>query len=489
VPFARSTNYLKLSQQKDSLSSQSATSVAAIMWLNETLPPFMTYDFVLAPFGPVKQEPSVQNSEIWSGMTQLYSANISCEEPVSWNNSGIASINSTWGCSFQLPPARTLPSTNDSKIFDTLYVGYSNVDGTADYYLGAQGICPLNASNTFLIQWSKALIPIPQYNALPGNEKDAHANVTTRWCRSSYYVQDVKAEVIMPGRAVLSYSSLSDPRPLPADMFNSSDFEAAMSMGNDDLGTRTDFPTALWPNQESFLANTPLNMAYLRKMTPFAIGSFQVPMDEYLDPSVLDQSYQAAYRLLFARHMSDVLSSEIDKEAISTGFHQYTTQAIILVPVFTYVVTAFLALTVLLAVALAYYSWVRDLRLHSDPATISAAMSLVADDERLLTAFKSLDKASPTELEEILAEKRFKLTKSEKFTSSRLILHQDNQTVRTDSFESLPEAEDEVNGNLVKGVQPLEFKLRTGLVFFSMQIVLFALIPVFVWATSTGNGK
>jgi hypothetical protein len=459
------------------------------MWLNETLPPFMSPDFVLAPFGPVREEPGKQNSEIWSGFTQLYSANISCEEAIPWNDTGIASINSTWGCSFELPPARTIPSTNDSKIFDTLYVGYSNVDGTADYYLGASGICPSNASNTFLIQWSKALIPIPQYNALPGTEKNAHANVTTRWCRSSYFVQDVKAEISMPGRAVLSYSALNDPRPLPADMFNSSDFEAAMSMGHDELATRTDFPTALWPNQQSFLDNTPLNMAYLPKMAPFALGSFQRPMDDYLDPNVLDQSYQAAYRLLFARHMSDVLSSELDKDAVTTGHHQYTTQAIILVPAFTYVVTALLALTVLLALTLLYGSHVRDLRLHSDPATIAATMSLVADDEHLLTAFKPLDKASNAELDETLAERRFELTNGEKSTSSRLIMQEDNQAARSNSFESMPKSDDEANVDLVKGVQPHEFKLRTGLVFFSMQILLFAVIAIFFWATSNGHGK
>jgi hypothetical protein len=490
IPFTRSTSYTPLSQQKDSLSSQSAESVAAIMWLNETLPPFMTPDFVLAPFGPLETGFGNQTSELWTGFTQRYSVNISCEEPIPWNNTvtGIMSINNTWGCSFMLPPARTLPSTNDSKVFDTLYVGYSNADGTADYYLGASGICPKNESNTFLIQWSKALIPIPQYNSLLDAEKNAHANITTRWCRSTYYAQDVTATVSMPDRSIVSYRTLSDPRPLPADMFNSTDFEAAMSMGHDDLATRTDFPTALWPNQQSFLANTPLNLAYLPKMTPFALGSFQRPMDEYLDPDVLDQSYQAAYRLLFARHMSDVLSSDPDQNSITAGQYQYTTQAIILVPAFTYVVTSFLALTVVLAMTLLYGSWVRALQLHSDPATISSAMSLVAGDEHLLDEFKCLDKVSTVELDEVLARKRFKLSKQDDYNSSRLILLQDDRTSRTNTSKSLTKYSEKGDGNLVNGVQPLEFKLRTGAVFFSIQILLFAFVPVLFWVTSRGNG-
>jgi hypothetical protein len=491
IPFVRSTSYLSLSQQKESLSSQSAHSVAAIMWLNETLQPFMTPEFVLAPFGArdqLDQEIGNRTSEVWSGFTQRYSVNITCEEPVTWNDTGIISINSTWGCSFLLPPARTLPSTNDSKVFDTLYVGYSNVDGNADFYLGATGICPKNESHTFLIQWSKALIPTPEYNALPADQKDEHANVTTRWCRSTYYVQDVQAAVSMPERAVISYQTLGDPRPLPADLFNSTDFEAAMSMGHDRLATRTDFPTALWPNQQSFLANTPLNLAYLPKMTPFAIGAFQKPMDEYLDSSTLDQSYQSAYRLLFARHMSDVLSSEFDKTAVTTGHSQYTTQAIILVPAFTYVVTGFLALTIFLALILLYSSWVRTLSLHADPATISATMTMVSEDENLLSAFKSLDRSSNLELDEILAQKRFELTKPRDSIPSRLILHQGSQTTRNNTSGTVEKLSKDEDHHLVDGVQPLEFKLRTGFVFFSLQVLLFALIPVFFWATSTGNG-
>lgn len=254
IPMAKSTQFLSLEQQRNTLSAQAAQSVAIILWLNEALQPFMTRDFVLALLGPTVANTAAGEEEIWIGNTQLYAVNVTCEAAVSSPNYLNQTVsNNIWGCSFILPPPRTIPSSNNSKIFDTLYVGYWNSDGTADYYL-SDGECPPNASQVFFIQWSKALIPGPQFNNLPSWQQPQSANVTSRWCQSSYYTQAVRATLMLPNMEVIGYTTLGDPEPLPADLFNISDFEAAMSMGHEDLDLRTNFTTTSFPKSGVFSA-------------------------------------------------------------------------------------------------------------------------------------------------------------------------------------------------------------------------------------------
>jgi hypothetical protein len=492
VPMAKSTGFLSLDQQRETLSAESVYSATNILWLDESLPPYMTRDFLLAPFGPTN-DAALQisaSSETWTSVTERYGVNTTCETPIPWISDGVNYINSTWGCHFPPPPPRTISDSNNTNdVFDTLYIGYSNDDGSADYYLSLGGICPKNETSTFIIQWSKALISGTVFNSLNSSEQAVNANTTTRWCRSTYYAQDVQATIALPKKNVLSYHTLGDPRPLPSNIFNTSDFEAAMSMGHDRNISRLDFPTVNWPNQQSFLLNLSLNLEYLPKMAPFAIGATQLPMDDYLNPAVLDESYQAAYRILFSRQMVNVLSPNLDPSSVTFGERRYVTQAIVLVPAFTYVVEAFLATVILLAASLCYWSFRRPLNLQSDPSTISAAMSLVSDDEHLLSQFKRHDRSSNKEMDEAFSSTRFQLLPSQASEPGfRLTQYPDFRSDSSD-FDMLSKETQENLDDTVKGVQPTEFKLKTGVAFFVFQLGLFVTIPTLYYQITLRNGK
>ena len=123
--MAYSTSHLSLDQQAESLSAKSATSVSSILWLNETLQPFMTRDAMLAPFGPISENADSVRG-FWTSETWQYFANVSCEDAIVWKKNDAYWLNSTWGCSYTAPSLRTravLHETNEAKIFDTLYVG------------------------------------------------------------------------------------------------------------------------------------------------------------------------------------------------------------------------------------------------------------------------------------------------------------------------------------------------------------------------------
>lgn len=484
--MARSTQLLSLETQQNTLSAQAAQSVSSIMWLNETLQPFMTRDFVLAPFGPSMTSGLDSNEEIWLGNTTLYSVNVTCEPALPSHNYVNETItNNTWGCSFVMPPPRTVPCSNSSKIYDTLYVGYSNYDGSADYYL-SDGSCPPNASQTFYAQWSKALIPGPQFNSLSALQQPQNANVTSRWCQSSYYTQSVLATVAVPNMQVLDYVVLGSAESLSTDLFNVTDFEASMSMGHQDNDLRTGFPSMSFPNQDSFLLDSLLNLDYLPKMAPFAIGANQLPFDDYLDPDALDESYQSAYRLLFARQMSNVLSSQLDSGSTSTGRRQYTTQAIVVVPPFAYVVEALLGMDAIFALVLLMSSLRRKVNLMSDPATVSALMSISANDMSLLRKLGLLERYDSKSLDETLEACRFALTQeSDNETTLKLV---DGVKLRLIPQRPL-NAKSNPLEDRVAGVRPLEFKWKTGLVFFVIQAFLFIFMPALFWLVTRNDGR
>lgn len=499
----RSSSHLSLLQQANTLSAKSAQSVVSIMWLNETLQPFMTRDYMLAPFGPPGDLGATYQSGNWTGTTLKYSVDITCETPIVWNKGSIPMINSTWGCKFPLPIPRVVADDNNAtKLFDTLYIGYYNDDGLADYYL-SDGSCPRSEPSSFLIQWSKTSDP-QAFNgtfAPSAEEQRLHANVTTLYCRSRYHVQEVEATIRLFNDEVIGFRPTGNVEPMPADIFNTSNFEAAMSMGHERFRVRTDFPTTNWPSQTAFLANMPLNLAYLPTMAPFAIGASQLPLDEYLDPINLANSYQSAYRLLFARQMVDVLSRDLNTTSTSIGQLSYETQSIILVPAFTYIVESLLLASTLFAVIILHNSGTRISKLHSDPATIAAVMALTADDSALLAKFRLMDQSSDSELEIGIRNRRFRLVPVQGTTRSHRLqlldlrgsepletFDDDIQAAQRQKTHRSSRKSSQDKDGLVNGLRPTEFKAKMGLAFLAGQVLLFSAIAGLFVTIQRNNG-
>jgi len=123
TPMFQATTYDSLSTQGN-LSAIYAQSVYNILWLNETLPPFMTRDFVLSPFGPSVTGTREHSNLTHTSMTDLYSVDVECEAPITWNRSGSVVSNSSNGCSFNAPPYRPIDNNDTTKPYDAMYVGY-----------------------------------------------------------------------------------------------------------------------------------------------------------------------------------------------------------------------------------------------------------------------------------------------------------------------------------------------------------------------------
>lgn len=480
---SHSTTYTPLNEQIQS--AIYAQSVYNIAWLNETLPPFMTKEYVLSPLAPATQATSYANNITFTGTTNMYSIDVTCEEAILWSDPGTGAFqyNSSAGCDFEAPAFRTEGVNDTSKPYDTMYVGYQDQNGFADYYLSIN--CNESFLHTFFIRWSKS----SDAYILSGNEtsyiEPNQVNETSLFCKPQYYQQKVNATISWPSKAVQSVQLVGKKLPLPVDMFNSSSFEWAMSSGQlQDDTARGDFPTIGFPDQQSQLVNTQLNLDYLPPMAPFAIATYQKPFEQYLDAETLRISYQSAYRLLFARQLADILKDGLDNSTAELGQRTFVTQAVVVVPAFAYATTGLLVAVLFLTVALAFQIPRRPNNLQNDPSTIGAVMDLIANDSETLKHFVSLDIASSNTIDTTLKKSKFLLDES-----GRLLQAQSqNDAERIHTGESLIESVPTCD-KTSRGVRPTEMKVVVGLLFFALQVgAIVTFLALFLKAKNQ-NGK
>ena len=490
VAVASSTSYTPLELQQDANSAQYAISASNIIWLNETLPGFMTREYVLAPFGTnFSLSPEFGTGVALSGTTRKYFVNVTCEAPT--NGLTSTSVASSWGCSRQRPSLRNYPNNDTTKIYDALYVGYSDPysdNGPAAYSL--YGSCPLNATDSFLVQFSKALAPVSDFYNMNQTEQYQNAQVTMLYCRPFYWVQDVYATVSLPDLAVLDAHELAAAAPLPLDAFNQSNLEMVMNLGLQQLSTRTDFPTEVWPDQAPYLASSPLNVGIVSKMSTFAVSALQLPMDNYLNPDNLRLSYEAAYQILFARHMAAVLVNELDPSTEHLGQMTVQTQGIVTVPEFALATEIILGVLICFALALLCLSRGRSKNLHFDPGTISSLMSLTGDSDSTLEIFSNLDQVSKGELHRNVSSLKLRMRPENERVKGITISFdsklEDDPSFHSDSVKTSSRTID--SGPTTGGVRPIEFRFAVGGLALTFLVLISVAIAILYCEALSLNG-
>lgn len=473
-----STSFTPLNRQSN-LTSLYAQHVANIAWLNESLPPYMSRDIVLSPFAPLNASTAKPN-ETWTGTTQLYSVDVSCETAAFDDfNGGV--YNSSNGCSYMTPPLITIPNNNTDKYFETLYVGYSDENGFADFYLS--GACPPNASHTFLVRMAKVYESIIQNSTLQQTTPILQQGTSTAlYCQPRYYTQKVNATVTASGQNVVSFTTIGEKEDLPEGMFDIDTFEWDMnSAQTKDFEARGDFPTIAWPDQKSHFLNTNLDLTYFPKMCAFALACYQRNMDDYMDPTNLGASYEAAYRLLFVRQMSDILQSDFAAATHTLGTRVFSTQAVVLLPGFTYAVEALLAVVILLASSLLYFAVTRPGHLLSDPSTLASIMSQTSNDDDILELFSKLDRCDEHTLAKHLHDSTFRLAAD---GTGQIRLLQPSKDHRQ---SDLTDGEIERIDNNA-GVRPKELHWYSGALFLTLQVACVASLAYLQNWAGVNNG-
>ncbi|KAK4985707.1 hypothetical protein LTR50_005799 [Elasticomyces elasticus] len=482
-----SSSFLSLVQQQEEITASYTYSVFGIAWLNETLPPYMSRDYALAPFQP-QDVRDTGSSEQWRAATTRYGVNVTCEPAqvtsITTHQADSGPVESSYyigsnGCQVPLPFGPTGNETlggsgvGETKEFTGLYAGYNDQDGYADYYLSVY--CPVNASHTFLASIARN----------KKQEKDPPNVPTIIFCTPEYYAQKVYATVARNKLAVISAIPVEDARPVPKEMFNSTNLDWQMNSAMQSALIRGEVPASRWPDQRERLSSLDISLhvngAELPIMVGMAIGADPRPLEEYLDHALLGASYEAAYRLLFARAMTDILASNWSHYELVPGQRQYQTETIVVVPVFAYLVEGLLGLVGSLTLGLIILTVRKKHKLVTDPAPITAMMSLVASSRHLLLPFRELDQASAARVDQALKGRKYRLKQTRNGSHLLDISDEAGVTVKQERLSgSTPIMS-------LHGIRPLEFRLPVAFTFISLQVSLIVgLAYLFVKAGNNG---
>ncbi|EUC44792.1 hypothetical protein COCMIDRAFT_97244 [Bipolaris oryzae ATCC 44560] len=467
MPFDRSTAFVPASDQASTLTMRFAQSAYGIAVLNETLTQYMGRNYTLAPFRPTPAS-KTDNKTVpygnWTAPTTMYSLDLYCEPAVMSTKplrTGVIA-NSSNGCSFNLGLTGNLTEGLNkaygddtvlrNKEFTAMFVGYWNPFGFADYSLDQY--CPETSNSTFYaaIQRNKA------------KSTDPVQNVTAIYCWPTYYQQDAIATVDAVTLIPSKVDPVGEKKPLQDGIFNTTLLEQLMNSISNAHEVRGDLlPTKAMPEYFDPIARTNLSLStgpngagLVQPMVGLALSLSNRPLEEYLDWKVLAKSYADGYRLMFSRAMREVLNQDFRSVETVTGRVVDNTEAVVLEPVFVYIVEGFLGVVSLATIALLYLSVTRRKPLRSNPSTIAAIMSMVADNEPLLADIEGLDCCKSEEIEKHLGQKRYKLV--DDGTSTGIVeLGRSPEVLDSSNQWPLPTQQRNTVTRIAKPVRPTEF--------------------------------
>jgi hypothetical protein len=336
----------------------------------------------------------------------------------------------------------------------------------------------------FFIRWSKLSESADDVVVCPPN---VTLTETSLFCQPKYWVEEVEARVSLPEKRLLEVKTLDNRTSLlGTSEFDLAEFEGVMSSGY--FRDRSEYPSISWPDHSAQLIDIPINLAGLRKLSSFAVALTGYSADEYLDPEGLRVSYEKSYRLLFARWMADILKPELDAHTAHGGTRAFTTQAVVVVESFTRISQILLALAAVLIIGFGYFAVMEPLHLSSDPSTIAAHMSLIADHLKTLQFFAGKDRCSGRELRDAIRGSRFTITTGQSSSDCSIRL--------TDPGESAPGRKDPGTPSDFKRAikispkpYPYVLKLPFGVLFLGVQVGLVAAWGFLYGLDRRNNGR
>lgn len=246
--------------------------------------------------------------------------------------------------------------------------------------------------------------------------------MTAVFCQPRYLQQSVSATVNMRNLEPVAVVPLGEKKQIAPGIFNSSTFEILATAASFGTEVRGDvLPAKTTPIYLEALSETNLGLtsgaeggSLVMPMVGLSVAVSNRPLEDLLDWKVLGKAYADAYRLMFARVMVEVLNvpknaSEPPPSFKVPGQTEILMDAVVLEPVFVYIVEGFLGVVSLSTLALLYLSITRKKNLRSNPGTIAGIMSLVADCEPLLSEYQGLDCCTLNEMKKFVGEKRYRL--------------------------------------------------------------------------------
>lgn len=364
-----SPGFISLEEQRDQLTLDLLNNGHDIIWLGQKLPSFTTMKYALAPFLPSTEAVISGSNQTWTANTTLYDTTLTCQKPASIfrtpNDTQKITISDGRDCS--------IPS-----VFE-LCAGIVSADFPQNMSVSYASVCAPSA-HEFLaaVRWEDG--------SCLGDSK-GNSSFLAMFCRANYFQQTVEVTVSLPDLSVQSTRPISEKEELSTNYFNFTVFEQVIvdevvsqedqnssSPQADDIDRR-DISAATVLSQDVIFQK--LKVISQSSLASFAIQLSGLPATSLFQPENLQNAFEDAHQFLFALAARAVLRAPSNTTLAMTGIAESSIGAVVMVPVFTYLVIGFLCLVVALAITLLCIYKTRKLNLPYGPNSIASMMVLI----------------------------------------------------------------------------------------------------------------
>ncbi|KUI71238.1 Protein AIG2 [Cytospora mali] len=357
-----------------------------ITWYNQDLPDFTTAEYALLPFSPTENV-ALGVNETWTFNTTRFKTDLNCWSATYTENTVSAGggqylFDNGQGCSQNISI-----SGGKEDYYNLQYIGWAT-DAHLDWALHNQ-----ECGSAFAHQF------IAIVGQGTGNGSNAKfGNITAMFCEPSYMKQEVSIAVDAATAQPLNDSlvELASWTQLDDTTFNSSAFEFLLHAGFSSVVIDRDYPDNLILNQYAKMYD--LNVWWpVTNMVGFAIGLHNGSLADFLDTSVLRETYATAHKLIFSSAFSQIIS-QTEEPGTRSGLVKYTMYGIVISRPFSIAVECLLAIVAILTAFLLYTISRSQSNLSSDPDSVASLLGMAQQDETMLCHLSNMDNLSETSL-------------------------------------------------------------------------------------------
>lgn len=415
---------------------------------NQDLPKYTTTEYAVLPFSPPSRT-ALSVNETWTANTTKFATDLDC-----WPASFTENIKAVQGGQYLFDNGQGCLqnisiSGGKEGWYSMQYIGYKG-DAHLDWHL-ASTECGPQFSHQFLAIVGK------------GSGTGANAtigNMTAMFCEPSYTKQPVSITVDAVTRRPLNESlvELAPPSPLNNTMFNISAFEFLLHAGFSSLAIPRDYPNNLILDQYAKLYDSNISWP-VTNMVGFVVGLHGGPLTDFLNTTVIQESYAAAHKLAFSLAISQLVSQTSNLE-IRSGVIEYTAFGVVVSRPFSIAVEVFLMLVAFSAVALLYTIMRSPSNLASDPDSIASLFGFIQNEDGVLSHLSTKDNLTEDSFSASIRADRYRLAPTTNATGPSLqLLPSGNGT------GSSPNSMPTLVSHEAQSIRPKEFSPAIGVPF------------------------
>lgn len=282
--------------------------------------------------------------------------------------------------------------------YNLQYIGYKG-DAHLDWHL-ASTECGPEFSHQFLAVVGR------------GSGTGANAtfgNMTAMFCEPTYTTQPVSITVDAATKRPLDKSlvELAPASPLNDTLFNISAFEFLLHAGFSSLPFESDYPDDVILDQYAKLHDSNISWP-VTNMVGFAVGLHDGLVIDFLNGTVIQESYQAAHKLAFSCAISRLVS-RTENLGRQNVVIEYAAFGIVVSRPFSVAVEALLLVVACLAVFLLCAIIRSTSNLTSDPDSIASLFEFIQKEDGLLSQLSTKDNLTEASLNANIGSDRYRL--------------------------------------------------------------------------------